>query len=77
MTRTLVVSAVFACLLSFTYSQSSKGDFLFPHNYFNVDKLSPKDMFIIYMMAISSLEYGGNTEEEYDKLGKIRQQDPK
>lgn len=77
MSHSLLTYAVFVCLLPSADSQSSKGDFLFPHNYFNVDKLSPKDMFIIYMMAISSLEYGGNTEEEYDKLGKIRQQDAK
>lgn len=77
MSSSLVTFALSACMLPLAYPQSSKGDFLFPHNYFDVDKLSPKDMFVIYMMAISSLEYGGNTEDEYDKLGKVRQQDPK
>uniref|UniRef100_A0A0N5AX91 Uncharacterized protein n=1 Tax=Syphacia muris TaxID=451379 RepID=A0A0N5AX91_9BILA len=40
---------------------------LFPHGYFDMNKLKAKDAIYLHLMALSSIEYGGITEEELNQ----------
>lgn len=46
--------------------------FLFPHGYFDSNKVRPFDAIYLNLMAASNLEYGGTTLEELDGLDEER-----
>ncbi|VDD87188.1 unnamed protein product [Enterobius vermicularis] len=45
----------------------SAQDVLFPHGYFDMRNLKAKDAIYLHLLALSSIEYGGITEEELQK----------
>ncbi|KAK0400354.1 hypothetical protein QR680_003461 [Steinernema hermaphroditum] len=50
---------------------------LFPHGYFNENKLSAKDAIYLNLLAQSALEYGGTTLEELNKLAEEKHKVPR
>uniref|UniRef100_A0A1I8AAS9 Uncharacterized protein n=1 Tax=Steinernema glaseri TaxID=37863 RepID=A0A1I8AAS9_9BILA len=50
---------------------------LFPHGYFNENKLSAKDAIYLNLLAQSALEYGGTTVEELNKLAEEKHKLPR
>ena len=69
---------LWSLLLLLTFiSKSLPQTILFPHGYFDANKITAVDAFYLHMLAISALENDGNTEAELDELAAIRKPTPK
>lgn len=65
----LCIVFILSTVCTVSRTQSS---ILFPHGYFDTNKLTAADAFYLNMLAISTLENGGITEQELDKLAESR-----
>ena len=64
-------------LIIVSFTSANAQSLLFPHGYFDTNKLSAIDAFYLHMLAVSTLEHDGVTLDQLDQLWKDRIEAPR